>query len=135
MTDLLQNLLYAGRPDERLGSIVVSSDELLDGRDQIGNTREGAATAALIGQFTKPSFDEVEPRRGGRCEVQVEARMLGQPVLDLRMFVRRVVVQDHGDVKLRGDILIDRRQDLAELDVAMPRIAGADDRARKRVKG
>src|SRR6266446_9892255 len=135
MTDLLQNLLYAGRPDKRLGSIVVSGDELLDGCDQIGNTREDSATDALVGQFTKPAFDEVEPGRRGRGEVQVEARMLGQPGLDLRMLVRPVVVEDHVDVQLWGDTLIDLAQELAKLDIAMPRITGADDRAGERVQG
>src|SRR3990172_46532 len=135
MADLRQNLLYAGRPDERLGSIVVGFDEFLDGRDQLRNTREAAAANALVGQLAEPAFDQVEPRSRGRREVQLKASMLGQPALHLRMVVRAVVVQDQVDVQLRRNALIDLAQELAELDIAVTRIAGADHRPFERVQG
>src|ERR1035437_4520843 len=120
MSNFLQNLLDAGGPDEGLRGVVVGGDELLDGGDQLRYARKDSATNAFVGQFAKPPFDQIEPGRRGRSEVQMKARVLGQPPVDLRMFVRPVVVQDHVDVQLGWDAGIDLAQDLAELDIAMP---------------
>src|ERR1043166_9929065 len=129
MTNLRQNLLHGRGPDERLRVIVVRGNEFVDGRTQSRNALEGATANALVGELAKPAFDEIQPRRGGWGEVQVKARMLGQPVLHLGMLVRPVVVQNHMDAQLSRDALIDLAQELAELDVAMPREAGTDHRA------
>src|SRR5881409_1614167 len=135
MTDLLQDLFYAGRPDERFWSVVVGCDEIFDGGDQLRNIREAAATNALVGQFAEPTLDQIQPRGRCRREMQVKATMFGQPALHLRMLVGPVVVQDQMNVQLRWDALIDLAQELAELDVAMPGIAGAEDRPLERVQG
>src|SRR3990172_9031876 len=82
-------------PDERFGGIVVGCDELLDGGDQLRHTAEGSTTNAFVSQFAEPALDQVEPRRGGGCEVEMEARMLGEPALHLGMVVGAVVVEDH----------------------------------------
>lgn len=57
-----------------------------------GTLVEHAATQALGGDVAEESLDHVEPRRRGRCEMHVEAWMLGKPVLHDGMFVRGVVV-------------------------------------------
>ena len=55
---------------------------------------EAAAPDGLAGNQGEPAFDQVEPRGAGRGEVQMEARMGGEPVLDRRMLVGPVVVAD-----------------------------------------
>src|SRR5438445_9453351 len=61
--------------------------------------------------------------------------MLAEPALDVGMLMRPVVVQDHVNVEVRGDALIDLAQELAELDVAVARIARADDGPLQGVQG
>ena len=71
---------------------VVMRDVLMDGGDQFGHAGEHAAAQALGGDVAEEALDHVQPRRRGRREVHVEARVFGQPVLHGRVLVRGVVV-------------------------------------------
>ena len=85
-----------------------------------------AAPDLFLGEEREPALDEIEPRRAGRREVQMEARALGQPAPDHRRLVRAVVVEDEVDVEVRGHVRLDRVEELAELD----RCDGGDDTRR-----
>jgi hypothetical protein len=63
-----------------------------DRRDEVGDAGEHAAADGLVGQLAKEPLDEIQPRAGGRREVQVKARVLGQPLRDVRVLVGGVVV-------------------------------------------
>jgi hypothetical protein len=43
---------------------------------------EDAAADGFVGELAEEAFDEVQPRARGRGEVQVEARVLCQPLLE-----------------------------------------------------
>jgi len=88
-------------PLQRLGVGVVKGDVFLDGPDQLGEATEGAAPQAPSGQLGKPARDEIEPGGARGREVQVEARMGSQPLLDRRGGVRARVI-DH---KVQGEAL------------------------------
>ena len=60
------------------------------------------ASKLLVGEFSEPAFDEIDPRRPGRSEVQVVAGPLGQPTLDGRSFVRGIVVKNDVNVQILG---------------------------------
>jgi hypothetical protein len=62
---------------------------------------EAAAVDGLAGDQGEPAFDQVEPRGTGRSEVQMEARVGGEPVHDRRMLVGDVVVADQMQLKSR----------------------------------
>src|ERR1700712_2348248 len=47
--------------------------------DQVGDGMEHVAPQSLVGQFPEPPFDEVEPGRGSRGEMQVEPGICFQP--------------------------------------------------------
>lgn len=64
----------------------------------------------------EPPLDQVQPGRAGRCEVQVEARVCQQPLLDRRCLVRRVVVEDQLNLKADRDFPVELGQELLELD-------------------
>ena len=81
-------------PDERVGVLVVVLDVLLDRGFKFGDTAEAASTDALVGNIGKPAFDEVKPGRGGGNEVKVEAWVLGQPIANFLLLMRRVVIDD-----------------------------------------
>ena len=66
--------------------------------------------------------------------MEVEALMLGQPFLDLRVFVGGVVVADHVDLEFFRDLTVDDTQELQKLDVAMLRQTGADHDAGEHVE-
>jgi hypothetical protein len=66
--------------------------------------------------------------------VQVKARMGGKPAADLRGLVGRAVVEDEVDVEVFGNLLLDRLQELVELDRAVSLVQGADHLARGEIQ-
>jgi len=52
----------------------------------------------LVGQLCEPALDEVQPRRAGRGEVQMEPWVREQPALNRLCLVGRVVVEDQVNV-------------------------------------
>jgi hypothetical protein len=90
---------------------------------QLGHAREGAAPDALHRDLCEEAFDEIEPGRTRRREVQLEARMLGQPRLHLRCLVRPVVVEHQVDVEVLLHAPVDPLQEADELLGAVTRLA------------
>ena len=114
--DAGEDLVRSLGPDEGLGFRVVGVDELSDRLFEFGDAAVTAAADLLLGQLTEPALNQVEPRAVGRSEVDVEARPLGEPVANDRGLVGAVVVHDHVDVQIRGDVVLDGVQEAAELD-------------------
>ena len=110
-----QDLVGAFRPDERLRIGLMSLDERLDGRFELGHTAERAPTDLFHREFGKPAFDEAEPRAVGRSEMDVETRALDEPVSDHRRFVRAVVIHDDVHVESTGDARLNQIEKLSEL--------------------
>jgi len=75
-----------------------------------------AATDLLRRELGEEAFHEVEPRRRGRCEVQVEAWVCDEPVLDRRGLVGRVVIEHEVHRELVGHLVVDALEKLLELD-------------------
>src|SRR6266702_455700 len=90
------------------------------------NALVDAALQRLGGQLAEPPLDQVEPRRAGRDEVQLEAGMGGQPPLDGVGFVGGIVVADQMGLQRRGHLLVELDQELAELHRAVPAVDRAD---------
>ena len=72
----------------------MSVDVVTDGRDQVLDIAEDTAAKAVLSQIAEEPFHHVEPRTAGRREVDVEAWTPGEPLLNLGMFVGRVIVRD-----------------------------------------
>ena len=81
-------------------------------------------------EFDKPSFDEVQPGRARRREVQMEPRALGEPALNQRGLMGAVVVEDQMHVQVARHVIFDEVQKPAKLSAAMPTKTPADDGAR-----
>jgi hypothetical protein len=58
---------------------------LVNRRLQFSHAAEHAPANPLFGDVAEKAFDEVDPRQRGRREVQMKPRVLGQPVLDVRI--------------------------------------------------
>jgi hypothetical protein len=50
---------------------------------------KGATAQPLLRQFSKPGFNQVEPRRGSGCEVQVKTPIAVQPAFDAMVLLAR----------------------------------------------
>src|SRR5499427_1554367 len=94
MTDLAKNRCCGSGPDERFGMPVVVCDVFFDGADQIWDAAKRAAANALARDVGKPTFDEIQPRRAGRNEMTMVARVGGEPRFNRLMGVGAVVVED-----------------------------------------
>ena len=79
------------------------------------------AAQRFVGEFPEPAFDQVQPGRGGRGEVQVEPWMRWRSQrLHVGMLVGGVVVQDQVHRKAFGDFAVDGAEELQELLVPVP---------------
>jgi len=80
---------------------------VVDGGFQIVDAGVTAPADALCRDLGKEAFDQVEPGRAGRREVQLEARVLRQPGLDLGRLVGGVVVEHEMHVARLEDNAVD----------------------------
>ncbi len=132
--DLFNNGTGRSGPDEGLGVGVVVVEVVVDGHLQLDDGVEHAATDALSGDLGKETFDQVEPRRRGRREMQLEPGMAFKPPLDLRRLVGGVVVDDQVESQVLGRRAVDLVQEADEFLMAMLLHALADDRAVEHVQ-
>ena len=88
-----------------------------------------AALDLLVGEESKPAFYLIEPGGAGRGEVEVIARVAGEPRFPGRGLVGGVIVEHQMDVEIGRHGLLDRGQELAEFDRAVTLVAAADDMA------
>ena len=65
-------------------------------------------------------LDEVEPGRGRGKEVEVDARIAVEPGFDLRVLVRRVVVENEVQFQIGVDPPLDTADEAEELLMAVP---------------
>jgi hypothetical protein len=99
-----------GLPGERAGGLVVVLDEAVDRFLEGDQRREGAAFEPAPGESGEEAFDRVQPRTRGRRKVKHPARVPGQPLADVRVLVRGVVVEDHVDHLAGRRLPLDRVQ-------------------------
>ena len=84
---------------------------------------KAVALDALVGDVAKEALDHVQPRRAGRGEMHDEARVPRQPLLDIGVAVRGVVVHDQVQAQVLGREAVDEPQELEPFTMAMPRLA------------
>src|SRR5919202_7078386 len=100
------------------------SDVVADRCLQVLRAGERPALEPTPAQYGEPALDQVQPRRARRREVEVEPRMLQQPLVDQRGLVRLVEHEMH--LQIACDAALDLLQEGAELGAAMARLAAAD---------
>jgi hypothetical protein len=128
IADAAFDLIGGFGPTEGFGVFVPVGQEAGDGLLQARDAVEAAAANGLRGDQAEPALDQVEPRGAGRGEVQMEARVGGQPLFDRGMLVGPVVVTDQMQLQL-GIALGQRLQEDDELGVPMAPVATPTDLA------
>ena len=91
-----------------------------------------SASQGLLGEHAEEPLHEIQPRRVGRREVQMEARVPEQPAMHDRRAVCRQVVQHDVDLERRVDARLDLAEKRDEIGGAVPRLASRQDLARWR---
>ena len=89
------DVLRIGLPDEGPAALIVLLDQLFDGGLQGGDSMEDAAQQLSPAQLGERALDGVEPRRRSWSEMETPARVAGELMFSLRMFVHGIVVE-HG---------------------------------------
>ncbi len=102
---------------------------------QIARAAKDATPQLLLGQESKPTFDEIEPRGTGRSEVQLKAWALDQPALNSGSFMSTIVVEDQMDVEPWRHFRIDLVEKLAKLQRTVSAMKLTDDLASLSVQG
>src|SRR6266849_5955233 len=133
--DLVQDDIGGRGPDERRAVLVVVGQVVVNGRFKRRHTLEGTAANPSSGDRRKEAFHLIEPTRTRRREMQVVARMAHEPPDDLRRFVRPVVVHDHMDISVRGQLRIDALEEFQKLLMPMAAMTVPDDLAGRDFQG
>jgi hypothetical protein len=112
--DLCEDLVGGRGPGERFRGRVPGVDVVTDLLDQDVDAGECASADGLAGEGSEPNFDLVQPRGADGSEMEVDVRVLRQPLLDLGGGVRRKVVQDNMDVfpRMRLHCLLEEGQEI-----------------------
>ena len=87
-------------PSDRGGRFVVVADVAKDFAEIVDGGKDAAGDDLPL-DLGEPDFDLVQPRRIGRGKVQVDLGMSGQEIVDEFGFVRREIVEDDVDVRVR----------------------------------
>ena len=102
------------------GSSLWALEVGLDGGDEVGYRVEAATAQGFVGELAEPALNQVQPRRRGRGEMQVEPLVAIQPAFNVGMVVRGVVVQNQMHSKMFGHLVVDSAEELEEFLVPMP---------------
>jgi hypothetical protein len=105
--DTRQDLVCRSGPDEWFGIFVVNLDVLPDGVFQLFDAAEDTTTNALVGDLSKPAFDQIQPGTVSGREMDMETGPFGQPVPDDGCLVRSVIIHHHVDIEPRGYVGLD----------------------------
>src|SRR5438309_4363625 len=92
---------------------------------------KGPTAQPLLCQISKPTFDQVQPRRRSGRKVQVKTRIAAQPAFDARVLAGGIVIHDQVQLKFSRCLLIDVLQEADEYLMPVLRHAVANDLDRK----
>jgi len=128
MGKFFEDLIDFLSPDERLGLLIIKPNEILNARNKLRNASKHATSDLLAGQFSEPAFDQIQPRATRRREVHMKTGMLLQPLFNMGMRMRSIVVQDQMEIQPPGRLAVDLTQKLQIFLVTMPRVTTANNR-------
>jgi len=132
---LVEDLVGGLRPREWPALVVVRGDVGEDRFSQGGHAGMRSAPQGFLGEHPEEPFDEVEPRRVGRREMQMEARVTQQPAMHGGRAMRGEIVQHDMDLQRRLDARVDLAQKRDEIGGAVTRLTSREHLAGGDVQG
>ena len=99
---------------------------LFDRSNQFRDALEASAANPLVGNLSKPTLDQIQPRTRRRDEVDVESGMSSQPGFNPRVFVGCVIVHDKMQIEIGRRLGVDLVEKTNEFLVSMTWHAVAD---------
>jgi len=91
---ILVNIISLGGPDQSIWLLIMHGDILLGSASQFKPAAEDTAPQSIRRDTADDAHDHVERGSGRRREMDMAAQMPCQPLADLEMLVRRVVITD-----------------------------------------
>src|ERR1700691_3178790 len=85
----VENLIGGLGPPKRLAVLIVRVDVTEDRVPQLRDAGVGASLEGFLGEQPKESLHQIQPRRVGRREMKLDARMAEQPPMHRRRPVGR----------------------------------------------
>ena len=120
-------------PSDWFGVAVVLLNVAHHSVDQLGHATESTTAQSLLVEIPKEPLNYIQPRTAGRDEMEVETFMSLEPIQDLRMFVRGVVIHNQMKTQILRRLGVNLREKLDPLLVSVTRHAGGDDFALEHV--
>jgi len=94
-------------PNECFRVGVVMCNVVADCVFQFGHAPEHAVADAVLGDVAEPTLDHVQPRAAGGRAVDVKSPVTFQPLHDVGMLVRGVVIDDQMQIQVRWRLGVD----------------------------
>src|ERR1035437_6646777 len=116
MSERFEDLVRGLDPDVGTWVLVPGGDPRSNVAFERNDTAVRAAANLLRREFGEEALDEVQPRRARWREVQVEARMSDEPILDRRGLVGRVVVEHEVHGERARHLVVNALEGILELD-------------------
>jgi hypothetical protein len=130
----VEDLIRGFDPLERGVAVVMRVNVGEDGGAELRNARVRSAFERLISEESEEAFYQVEPRRVGRGEMKLDARMTQQPSLHGRRAMRGEIVEDDVDVETGRDARVDLAEKGHEVLRAMLGFAPGDHLAGRHIE-
>ena len=127
--------IHSGSPHEWFGILVPSGQKFIDSGNKIVDAEERIAANALIGQFSKPALNQIEPTATSGHVMNDIARMLFEPRFHRGMPMSSVVVHHQVQSCLAWKLAIDVAQKLEELLMTVSLVKITDDFSLQHIRG
>lgn len=95
-------------------------DIILDCLFQLLHATKDSVANTVAGDVTEPAFDHIQPRTAGRDKMNVETLVAFQPTQNLRMLVRRIVIDDQMQIEFRRRLCLNLFQEFDLFMMTMP---------------
>lgn len=118
-----------------MGILVVIRQVFLNCSDQGRHARKAASAKALLAEFAKPTFNQIQPGTGRWGEVQMKTRMSLDPGFYAGMFMRAIIIHNQMEIEFGESFVIDYLKESDELLMPMAGHAVSDHLAVEHAQG
>lgn len=108
---------------------------VFDSGDQGRNASETSSPETFLREFTKPAFNQIQPRTGRWSEVQMKTRMPLEPGFHAGMLMGAIIIHDQMEIEFGRGFAVDFLKESEELLMPMAWHAASDHLAVEHAQG